>query len=719
MAVMFRNDLNDRQFEGVTSIEGPVLVLAGAGSGKTRMLTYKFAFLVHEVGIAPSEIMAVTFTNKAANEMLERVESLLGHSMKANWMGTFHSLCGRILRKSGDRIGIKPNFIIFDEDDCVQLAKQIVDDMGFDTKQIHIKKVISAISSLKHRMISPEIYSLSAQKPGEKNLAMIYEKYENLLAKYNAVDFDNMICHTVRLLENFPDEQKKWEERFQYILVDEFQDTNEGQLRFLLALTKNNKNITVVGDDDQSIYSWRGAQVKNILDFPKYYKDCKIIRLEKNYRSKGLILYVASELIKHNFHRHPKTLYTDTDKGEPVEVWCLPDDYVEAKKIVNEIENAIFSGVHPGELAILYRVNALSRLFEEELSKRNIPYVVVGGVGFYQRAEIKDALAYLRLIANPADDIAFKRIVNNPRRGIGETTIDALISEAEKQKKPLYQIALEEPPLKISSRSLSALRNFCKMIEELKELLPTMSLPEFIETVLEKTEYIQMLKSEDTLESQARLENLGQLIMSSREFEHENPGAELKDYLASTVLATDVDRWKRSQETVNLMTIHSAKGLEFESVFIVGLELGLFPLLRTLQNNDELEEERRLFYVALTRAKNRVFISFSRMRSRFGSVETTIPSPFLDELPANGIIEKQFKEEPSLSLETHAREISHFADTDVDVAFSSGMKVSHPFFGDGVIHSVKGKGENAVITVNFPQYGLKKLVAKFSHLKKI
>ncbi|MCD6417337.1 UvrD-helicase domain-containing protein, partial [bacterium] len=568
MAIDFRNELNPQQQAGVFATEGAVLVLAGAGSGKTRMLTYKIAYLIEEGGIAPHSILAVTFTNKAANEMRERIKFLLNSSISVKWLGTFHSICGKILRIDGDKIGIPSDYLIYDAEDSRNLVREIIIDLGHDIKTIAPKKVANAISRLKRKLISPDEFSNAAKNTAEKLVSDIYRRYDELLRRAKAVDFDDMISLVVKLLGTNEAVMKKYSEKFQYILVDEFQDTNESQFAFLRHLTAVHKNITVVGDDDQSIYSWRGAQVKNILEFPKIFPDCKIIKLEKNYRSTGHILSAASGVIANNRMRHPKKLFTDAGSGEKVSVVRLPDERAEARYVVDRIESLLAQDILPGDIAILYRINALSRIFEEELRRRNIPYVVVGGTGFYERKEIKDILAYLRLIVNFDDDISFRRIVNRPRRGIGITTVEKIVELASQAETSIMELLGAKIPLPVHKRARTKLENFYNMISEFHADADSAKPTVIIQEILERSGYLRMLEEDGSMDAQTRLENIGQLLDAALEFESENPEPTLRNFIASITLMTDVDRWSHSSDTVNLMTVHAAKGLEFDAVFI-------------------------------------------------------------------------------------------------------------------------------------------------------
>ena len=711
----FASELNEQQYEGVRAIDGPVLVLAGAGSGKTRMLTYKLAYLVYEVGVPPYSILAVTFTNKAAREMRQRVEQLLGINLSNAWVGTFHSMCGKILRKSGEAIGIPRDFVIYDADDSVQLVKEVISDFGLDPRSLEPKKIAHAISALKRKLISPDEFLERAKTPAERTIAKIYARYDELLRKAKAVDFDDMISLVVRMFRTQSEIRQRYSEEFQYILVDEFQDTNESQFAFLRELTRAHQNITVVGDDDQSIYSWRGAQLRNILDFPKYYPGCKIIRLEKNYRSTAHILETASVVIAHNRMRHAKRLYTTAPAGERVKLVRAPDDYAEARYVVQRIEDLMDEGIPAGEIAVLYRINALSRLFEQELRQRGIPYVVVGGVGFYERAEIKDILAYIRLLVNPADDVSLRRIINTPRRGIGATTVQAIAELAESAGVSMYEVISSGEPLPIRPKQRKSIEAFVELIEDLKTDIDSVLPSVLIQEIVERTGYVRQLMEEDSIQARARIENIGQLVAAAQEFESQSDEPTILNFLGSVTLMTDVDRWKKGEDVVNLMTIHAAKGLEFEAVFVVGLELGVFPLTRALQDDEQLEEERRLFYVALTRAKRFATVTYTIQRSRFGSVEELGRSPFIDELPQDKLDVVDLVPEGSIVF--RSVEYARPREEVYSSRYSPGIVVWHPFFGKGVVMEVRGAGERTIVTVDFPNFGRKKLVAKFAKLK--
>jgi len=721
--VDFLRELNPQQYAGVVTTEGPVLVLAGAGSGKTRMLTYKVAYMVYEFGVDPFSILAVTFTNKAAREMVDRVQQLLKMDMKKSWVGTFHSLCGKILRSVGDVIDIPPDYIVYDQSDSIQLVKAIICDFDLNPKTIDPKKVHNGISSLKRRLIFPEDFGNRVSNPGEKTLSKIYDRYVELLRRAKAVDFDDMISSVVQIFRKSKTAREKYANRFNYILVDEFQDTNEAQFAFLRELTIKHHNITVVGDDDQSIYSWRGAQLRNILDFPEYYQNVKIIKLEENYRSTGNILRAAGKLISNNRMRHKKKLFTNAPKGEKVMLVKFANDLSEANYVVEQISERINNGEKAGDIAVLYRINALSRLFEQEFSSRDIPYIVVGGVGFYERAEIKDIIAYVRLLINPDDDLALKRIINNPRRGIGLNTMEKIEELAKSANKSMYKIISNDKQLPLRLKRIQALSKFVEMIEKFKLNINDIKPSELIQELLEETGYLRMILEDDSIQSRTRMENLGQLITAAQEFESKDDEPTALNFLNSITLMTDIDRWHRGDDVVNLMTVHAAKGLEFETVFIVGLELGIFPLIRALDKEDQLEEERRLFYVALTRAKHNAFVSYAKQRARFGTVEELGKSLFVDELSKDAIQFIDLAPESSITLgydfaKSRGIKITQtYNDTVPKIAYKLNKMVFHPFFGKGKIIDVRGKGGDTVVTVDFPKVGVKKLVARYAKLK--
>ncbi len=696
--------LNKEQYEATNSTDGPVLVLAGAGSGKTRVLTHKIAFLIGERRVRPDNILAVTFTNKAATEMKERVANLLNISVKGLWIGTFHSICGRILRVEGDKLGFDSMFSIYDRDDSERVVKNAMDELGMKGGSLKPKDALDAISGLKNEMIYPEDYRNITQSDRDVAIYNIYSRYQEALYGNNAVDFDDMLMHTVKLLSDSEEVRGRWANRFSHILVDEFQDTNHAQYRFIKLIAGDCPNITAVGDDDQSIYSWRGARVSNILDFPEDFPKARIVKLEQNYRSTQHILSAACAVVAHNSHRHEKKLWTDKGKGNLLCIKEFSSDRDEADYVVNEIEKGIKSGKSPAEFAILYRINYISRLYEERLGRLNIPHEVVGGIRFYNRAEVKDILAYLRLIANPRDDEAFVRAANTPKRCIGNTSLLHLREYAIENNIGLFE-AIEggHTNANISKRARTGLRLFRELIDSFVERIDNLNVVEMMEAVLEASGYANMLVDENTPESLAKMENLQELVNSAREYVDSQPeDSSLVGYLEQAALISDVDSYE-GEDKVSLMTVHSAKGLEFDEVFIVAMEDGIFPVIR---GDEDIEEERRLAYVAITRGKTKVTITHARQRARFGEIRQEIESRFIGEIPREHVdvpdIPKMHIPEPK---------------KDSGAKYTTKMRVNHPFFGRGLIIKVRGSGENAILTINFKDHGVKRLVAGFAKLE--
>lgn len=713
----FASELNDKQCEGVLAIEGPVLVLAGAGSGKTRLLTYKIAHLILEVGIDPGSILGVTFTNKAAGEMKDRIIKLCGESISGIWLGTFHAICGRILRRDGHLVGLKENYSIYDTDDQKRLMRDIIADLGIDPKKYSPREILSWISNKKNRLYNAEEYRSGAIHAKDKEFAALWVAYQQALRANNAVDFDDMINLVVELFQKHEPVRKFYSDKFQYVLVDEFQDTNKSQYEFIRGIIDEKTNITVVGDDDQSIYGWRGAEVRNILDFPNYHERTTVIRLERNYRSTANILKAASCVVSNNKSRHEKTLWTEDSPGDSISLWAVPDEYAEAKIIAESIQKELDEGVSACEIAILYRVNAHSRLLEDALRKADIPHVIVGGIRFYERAEIKDILAYLKLIHNLDDDLSFKRIVNMPRRGIGTKSIATLREIADKEGLSLYETAMTADLSGFYSASKTGLASFLNVMERLQMAASKVDVGELISLVARESGYIEMLKEDGSVEARARLDNISELINSGIEFTNTHPDdPSVAAYLAETSLISDIDQYESDEDSVSLMTVHSAKGLEFDIVYICGLEEGLFPFGRAMDDEDEMEEERRLFYVAVTRARKKVHLLHAGSRHRFGVETAGVQSRFVDEIPKNLLTTELSKSrEPrreNILLPTSPRRKK----TEKSGAISPGTIIEHPFFGRGEVRAVKGTGENAVLTVAFPKYGQKKLLVKYADL---
>jgi DNA helicase-2/ATP-dependent DNA helicase PcrA len=718
----FLKDLNPAQREAVTYISGPLLVLAGAGSGKTRVLAYRIAYLVGVKKINPHKILAVTFTNKAAGEMKSRVEKLIGRTGFDIWMSTFHSLCARILRVEAGVLGYTRAFSIYDEDDQLSLIKKCMEELNISTKEFSKEAIQSHISKAKDKLMDWQEYASLTEDVFEQKTAKVYELYERKMKEANAFDFDDLIMKTVEILRNYPSILEKYQNRFEYILVDEYQDTNHAQYTLVNLLASKNRNLCVVGDEDQSIYGWRGADIHNILDFERDYPDAKVVKLEENYRSTQVILDTATAVVRNNKKRKGKTLYTQMKGGEKVCLLYVEDDRLESKACVRRIQHLMEKqNSTRSDFVILYRTNAQSRLFEQELRDNGIPYVIVGGVRFYERKEIKDILAYLKTIANTKDDLSLKRIINTPGRGIGDKTISKIEDFCRKENLSLFeginQIEMIEG---ISPRLKNIINDFSKMMHDFFQMKEKMPLDELTEMIAEKSGYLDELKKEKTIESENRTENVKELINATSEFKERSDNPTLEGFLEEVSLITDVDQWDNTKDAVTLMTLHAAKGLEFPVVFIAGLEEGLFPISRSLEDPSDLEEERRLFYVGITRARKRLFLSHALHRRRFGEM-TNLRSRFLDEIPEELLEVEDFVStrwetpaKPDLErIETFSPETA----TLYDFLLQVGTRVIHSHWGEGQIIQREGFGENLKLTIVFRGGMKKKLLAKYADLE--
>jgi DNA helicase-2/ATP-dependent DNA helicase PcrA len=693
------------QKEAVVTTEGPLLILAGAGSGKTRVITYRIAYLIKEKGVSPHNILAITFTNKAAEEMKSRVEDLLGY-VGDLWISTFHSACVRILRRDIDKIGYDRNFVIFDTTDQKALVQECLKDLNLSEKQYPVKTVLNAISSAKDKMVYPEEYvDFFGDTYRNRKIKDIYALYQEKLKKINALDFDDIIIKTIELFRQNPDILEFYQRKFKYIMVDEYQDTNAPQYHFVNLLAQRHRNLCVVGDDDQSIYGWRGADVKNILNFEKDYPDAKVIKLEQNYRSTKTILNAANSVIDNNIYRKKKVLWTQNEEGDRIILCELENEREEAEFVIQEIMRIKEKeGRSFRDFAILYRTNAQSRPFEEVLIKLRIPYKVVGAFRFYDRKEIKDILAYLRLIVNPYDDISFKRIVNVPKRGIGPATLEALEDTARERDTSLF-FAVDYVK---NVRNKVSLVEFKEFILDLMAKKDSMSVSDLIKYILDATGYIEDLKR-NYEDSEERIENLGEFLNAAYEFEQSSDDRSLEAFLSSITLVSDIDIAGEIGESVVLMTLHSAKGLEFPVVFMVGMEEGLFPSYNSFDNYEDLEEERRLCYVGITRSKEKLYLTYARQRNLYGRSSYTSCSRFIREIPQHLLI--KYGEKSSKPDNTA---VNTFSET-YNKSFSLGDKVEHKIWGIGTI--VKVEGEE--ITVAFPSVGIKKLDLKFAPIKAI
>lgn len=745
----FVDDLNDVQRDAVVNMDGPMLIVAGAGSGKTRVLTYRIAYILSQ-GVAPWRILALTFTNKAAREMKDRIADLVGERRSAPlWMGTFHSIFSRILRREATSLGYTSSFTIYDTDDSLSVIRQIMTVRGISPQDYSPKAIRNRISSAKNALITPAKYRSQAGNPLEERVALVFQDYEERLKANNAMDFDDLLIRTIDLFERKPEILQKYQEQFRYILIDEYQDTNRAQYMVVRLLAGKHRNISVVGDDAQSIYKFRGADIRNILDFEQDYPDFSIYRLEQNYRSTQVILNAADDVIKHNSGQIPKTLWTENPEGDLIRVNTLRDERDEGSEVVRIVRSQQDRGIPLSEIAVLYRVNSQSLSIEDALRRANIPYVLVGGVAFYQRAEVKDALAYLRLLVNARDDESFLRAVNRPARGIGEVSIRRLRAMAEQQGIALLAAAdrADEVP-DLTPRAKNGLRNFADMISSWTSSLNAASLPEIARMVLTESGLLQSFKDEGTPESMARWDNVQRVLSHIAEYVETNPDATLDMYLQEISLISDLDNYSQTDQRVTLMTIHSAKGLEFSSVILPGLEEGLFPVGQTSADQEELEEERRLFYVAVTRAKERLFLTNCERRYRFGELSYPTPSRFLHEI-RDELLEfnstaprmtgglaggESAWRASSVRSDSHGRgrsaqprrkpqsewtpdPLPQDDYSQVPQTLQVGAHVMHEAFGKGRIDAIVGEGEKTKITVRFESVGRKQLMLKFAKLQ--
>ena len=738
--------LNPPQQEAVYHTEGPLLILAGAGSGKTRVLTHRIAYLIDEKGVNPWNILAITFTNKAASEMRERVDKIVGFGSESIWVSTFHSTCVRILRRHIDRLGFDTRFAIYDTEDQKTLMKEICRKLNIDTKIYKERSLLAQISHAKDELITPDEMELNAGGDfNKKKVAAVYREYQASLRKNNALDFDDLIVKTVELFQNCGDVLENYQERFKYIMVDEYQDTNTAQFKFVSLLASKYENLCVVGDDDQSIYKFRGANIGNILGFEHVFPDAKVIRLEQNYRSTKNILSAANEVIANNASRKSKTLWTENPEGELIHFRQFMNGYEEAEYVVGEISRAHReNGAKYKDCAVLYRTNAQSRLFEEKCLLANIPYKIVGGVNFYARKEIKDLLGYLKTIDNSRDDLAVRRIINVPKRGIGATTLGRIQDYADKMSVSFYdalRVAEEVPSI---GRSLSKIDGFVTFIQSFKSKAESYTVRELLEEVIELTGYVAELKAEDTEESQARIENIDELISKTESYqeamEEQGQPATLSGFLEEIALIADIDSVDPDQDYVLLMTLHSAKGLEFPRVFLVGMEDGIFPSYMSIVSDDksDLEEERRLCYVGITRAMEDLTLTSARQRMIRGDVQYNKVSRFVREIPRELVdmgqtatpekkkqIADMIQADRSLAKMKMALASKPFKPREFKVTkaasldYEVGDTVRHIKFGVGIVKDIVDGGRDYEVTVDFDKVGVKKMFAGFAKLKKI
>ena len=734
--------LNEPQREAVLHVDGPLLILAGAGSGKTRVLTHRIAYLIEELGVNPWNILAITFTNKAAGEMRQRVDDLVGFGSESIWVSTFHSMCVRILRRFIDRLGYDSSFTIYDTDDQKTLMKAVCKKIDIDTKQFKERMLLSVISSAKNEMILPEEFELNAGGDfAQLKIAKVYREYEAQLKANNALDFDDLLVKTVQLLQTQPDVCENYQERFRYIMVDEYQDTNTVQFKLVSLLAGKYRNLCVVGDDDQSIYKFRGANIRNILDFEKEYPDAKVIKLEQNYRSTENILNAANGVISNNRGRKDKTLWTANGEGEKIGLRQFDTAYDEAEFIAEDIKREVQSGASYNDSAVLYRTNAQSRLVEEQFIAMNIPYKIVGGINFYARREIKDILAYLKTVDNGQDNLSVRRIINVPKRGIGLTTINRIQEAADARGISFYDALLVPEMIPGVGRSSSKLNSFAALVEYLKGQAEKESLTDLLNEILDMTGYTQNLEADDEIDAESRLQNIEELLNKAAAYEEDcadrDEKATLSGFLEEVALVADIDSLEEDQDYVVLMTLHSAKGLEFPHVYLAGMEDGLFPSYMTITGDDpeELEEERRLCYVGITRAEQKLTLTCARKRMVRGETQYNSLSRFVREIPqevldtgsnlfsngksvsADSSQRRPYVSKKPFSALTKGSQLT--AQRGDSLAYGVGDRVRHVKFGEGTVTDIKEGGRDFEVTVKFDTAGVRKMFAMFAKLVKI
>jgi len=716
--------LNPEQRRAVETTEGPLLVLAGAGSGKTKVLTQRIAYLIGVCGIPPEGILSVTFTNKAAGEMRERVEKVLGPAASGAWLATFHSTCVRILRRDIGHLGFSRGFAIYDQADSLGIVKEAIRRHELDPKVVEPRRIGWRIDQWKNSGVAPAQAFDQAPDFEMQRAAEVYTTYQRLLAEANALDFNDLLLRTVELFQRFPDVLAYYRSRWQYVLIDEYQDTNRVQYQLVQQLASDHRNLCVVGDPDQSIYAWRGADIRNILDFENDYPDTTTVRLERNYRSTQPILEGASGVIANNRARKEKKLFTDREGGDKILVHEAMDDRGEAQFVVRQIVSSARKEGRPyGHFAVFYRTNAQSRLFEEELLKHDIPHAVIGGVRFYDRAEVKDALSYLRLLVNPADAMGLRRIVNRPARGIGRTTFEKIERLAESEGLTLLEGMRRWVDDPAASRTAGKVRAFLALVDQLGEEIVGLPAADALARVLDRSGYLQALEKEGSPESEARIENLRELLSAADDFDRESAALEGEDrsdieiFLDQVALVSDLDTYDRRDECVSLMTVHTAKGLEFPVVFVVGLEEGVFPHSGSMRDDRGIEEERRLCYVAMTRAMERLMLTSAQERMRFGSRNYGVQSRFLDEIPdellegRRGGRRSQATDDDGFDYE-YAQE--SYGD---DGELAPGLRVRHPVFGPGKVLAVTGSGPSQKLKIQFDRAGVKTIMVRFANLE--
>jgi DNA helicase-2/ATP-dependent DNA helicase PcrA len=705
-------DLNPAQREAVLATEGPLLVVAGAGSGKTRVLTYRVAHLIRACGVKPSEILAITFTNKAAGEMRERLERMLGATARAIWILTFHAACGRMLRREAERLGYRSTFTIYDDQDQVRLVKACLEELGKDPKRFSPRGIHAQISRAKNELVTPEEYAQRVASFWDQTVAEAYDLYQRRLHASNAVDFDDLLMLTVQVLERFPEVLERWRKAFRYVLVDEYQDTNHAQYRLLQLLGGEHGNVCAVGDPDQSIYAFRGADIRNIMEFERDFPGTQVIALEQNYRSTNHVLRAANALIEQNRERKPKRLFSELGDGDPVRVVEVEDEHAEARFVAAEIASFIASGRSASEIAVFYRTNAQSRVLEDVLVRQDVPYQVIGGPRFYERAEIRDATAYLSVLVNPQDATSLRRIANRPRRGIGDTSLQRLVMHAENTGRTLFQAMADPEAAGVTPASCRAIRLFHSTMESLMALAHDLPIDELLERVLEKTGTLEALEAERTIEARGRIENLQELVGVAREHRLASPEATLAAFLQEISLVSDQDTIADDRGLVMLMTLHNAKGLEFPAVFMIGMEEGIFPHSRSIEEQG-VEEERRLCYVGMTRAMERLTLTHTMSRTLYGRREYNLASRFLDELPPE--VERE-RLRPS-SWSGYGSPPAAAPEPRPGLALSTGDVVRHGSLGEGIVTGVEPGG---VVVVRFASDGSeRRLMVEYAPLERI
>ncbi len=705
-------DLNPAQREAVLTTEGPLLVVAGAGSGKTRVLTYRVAHLINACGVKPNEILAITFTNKAAGEMRERLEDLLGPVARSIWILTFHAACGRILRREAQRLGYRSNFTIYDQADQVRLTKACLEELERDPKRFVPRGIHAQISAAKNQLVTPQEYAGRVASFYDQTVAEVYDLYQRRLFASNAVDFDDLLMLTVQVLESFPEARERWQKAFRYILVDEYQDTNHAQYRLLRLLAEKHRNVCAVGDPDQSIYAFRGADIRNILEFERDFGETRTIALEQNYRSTNTILESANAVISHNRERKPKNLWSELGEGEPVRALEVEDEHAEARFVAAEIALLVEEGLNGSEIAVFYRTNAQSRVLEDVLVRQGVGYQVIGGPRFYERAEVKDVVAYLQAIDNPYDAVSLQRIANRPRRGIGDASLARLQAYADAQGLSLWEALGHAEEAGIAAAPLRAVQQLQSLLQSLQAGALELEVPEVIERVLERSGYMDALRAERTIEAQGRMENLQELVGVAHEYQANASEPSLSGFLQEISLYSDQDAIRGEQSLVTLMTLHNAKGLEFRAVFMIGMEEGIFPHARSIEEQG-LEEERRLAYVGMTRAQERLVLTHASARSLWGSRSYNLPSRFIDELPEDKI-ERQRLQPASWSGYGSPTGVAPRTDAP---SLSTGDSVRHETLGEGVVTAIEAGG---VVTVRFASDGSeRRLMLDYAPLQRI